>query len=86
MQVGDTVRADFRYAVTDEEPAASIVSGAGVAISGDRITLSLTEVQTRTLKVRDILTSLVIVRGPAEIAIGQIITIPIALLPTRSIV
>ena len=86
LQNGDTVRAEFRYAVTYEQPVDNVHIGAGVAISGNRITLSLTEAQSRPMKARPVLTSIVIVRGLQEIAIGQIITIPVILLPTRSVV
>lgn len=81
---GDLIRAEFRRNVADSSPVVALVTGSGIVVEGDRIFVSLTESQTKAMRASTpVKTNFVIVRGADEIPIGQVITVPVELLPTR---
>lgn len=84
FQLGDYVRAEFRSSPSDAELLASVTQGAGSVVEDDRLYITLSPTQTSEMLPGRVVTSLVVVKGSEEIPIGQIITIPVVVLPTRA--
>lgn len=84
LEPGDSLRAELRRNAADPAPLVTLETGSGIAIEGNRIFMSLSELQTKPMRAGyGVKTNFVIVRGADEIPIGNVITIPVELLPTR---
>lgn len=85
LQPGDGVRAEFRRSPADTAALTSITNGDGIQITGNRLFVSLTGDQTKQVAKcgARVVTNFVIVRSLVDIPIGQIVSIPIVILPTR---
>lgn len=85
FEQGDAVRAEFRRFSKDTTAITMVISNDGAEVEGDRLFVELSEEKTALIKSAGayVITNFVVERGGVDIPIGVIVTVPVALLPTR---
>lgn len=85
FEQGDVVRAEFRRFAKDAHAVTTVKSDDGAVIEGDRLFVELNEGKTELIKAAGayVITNFVVERAGKDIPIGVIVTVPVAVLPTR---
>lgn len=85
VQAGDRFRAEFRQAVSDQTPIASVSSlGDGISVADNRLTIILGRSKTARMETGSVVTGFVLIRDGSEAALGQIVKVPVANYATRA--
>ena len=85
LQAGDQLRAQVRHRVKGRLYADLSSPDAGLTIEGSRVVMTLSEEQTRELREGSVVTNFALVRNGVQSAIGILITLPVADLPTQAL-